>query len=334
MLEIVSEPELKSGEEAQSYLGEIRRLVRYLDISDGNMEEGSLRCDANVSVRKKNETRLGTRTEIKNLNSISNVSKAIEFEAERQVALLDKGGVVIQQTLGYDDQRALTFPLRSKEEAEDYRYFPEPDLNPLPIDSDWVSRIRAELPALPQERYLRYTSDFQLSAQDAAVLVESRDQAEYFEALVEQTGAPKAAANWILGPVRSWLNDRYAGMVEFPLSPVRLGSLISLTMRGKVSYTAAQQKIFPELIRQPEADPLELARQLDIILESDTGTIIKHVREALDKYPDKIREYHRGKKGLVGLFMGEIMKSTGGKADPAVASNLIKEELHKRKQHD
>jgi aspartyl-tRNA(Asn)/glutamyl-tRNA(Gln) amidotransferase subunit B len=331
LLEIVSEPDLRSGEEAQSYLGEVRRLVRYLDISDGNMDEGSLRCDANVSVRKKNETRLGTRTEIKNLNSISNVRKAIEFEIERQVALLEKGGEVVQQTLGYDDQRNLTFPLRSKEEAEDYRYFPEPDLNPFAIDRDWISQIRAELPALPHERYLRYTADFQLSEQDAAVLVESREQSGYFEALAELTGEPKAAANWIMGPVRNWLNDHHAIMDEFPLPPGQLASLIRLAMEEKVSYSAAQQKLFPELIRQPEADPLTLARQLDIIQESGTDTIIKHVHAALDKYPDKIREYHRGKKGLVGLFMGEIMKSTGGKADPAVANDLIKHELDKRK---
>jgi aspartyl-tRNA(Asn)/glutamyl-tRNA(Gln) amidotransferase subunit B len=331
LLEIVSEPDLRSGEEAQSYLAEIRRLVRYLDISDGNMEEGSLRCDANVSVRKKNETRLGTRTEIKNLNSLSNVRKAIEFEVERQVRLVEKGGTVIQQTIRYDDQRNRTFPLRSKEETEDYRYFPEPDLNPLTIDRDWVARIREELPALPHERYLKYTSGFQLSAQDAAVLVESREQAGYFETLAEQTGDPKAAANWILGPVRSWLNDQHAGMDEFPLSPHRLAALIILALQGIVSYTAAQQRIFPELIRHPEMDPLALARQLDLIRESGEETIIKYVREALDKYPDKIREYHNGKKGLVGLFMGEIMKSTGGKADPTVASHLIKQELDKSK---
>jgi aspartyl-tRNA(Asn)/glutamyl-tRNA(Gln) amidotransferase subunit B len=331
LLEIVSEPDLRSGEEAQSYLREIRRLVRYLDIGDGNMEEGSLRCDANVSLRKKNETRLGTRNEIKNLNSITNVRKAIEFEVRRQVAELEKGDVVVQQTLSNDDQRKCTFPLRSKEEAEDYRYFPEPDLNPLTIDRDWVSRIRSALPALPHECYLKYISDFQLSPQDAAVLVESRDQAGYFEVLAEKSGEPKAAANWILGPVRSWLNDRQAGMDEFPLSPVRLASLITLTMQGKISHTAARLKIFPEMIRQPEADPLTLALQLNIIQESGTGTIIKHVRDALDKYPEKISEYHKGKKRLVGLFMEEVMKSTGGKADPAVASKLIKQELEKRK---
>jgi aspartyl-tRNA(Asn)/glutamyl-tRNA(Gln) amidotransferase subunit B len=334
LLEIVSEPDLRSGEEAQSYLGEIRRLVRYLDICDGNMEEGSLRCDANVSVRKKSETRLGTRTEIKNLNSMSNVRKAIEFETERQVALLNEGGKVVQQTLSYDDQRNLTFPLRSKEEAEDYRYFPEPDLNPFIIDQKWISEIRNGLPALPQERFLRYTADFHLPQQDASVLIESPDLARYFETLTGLTVDPKAAANWMLGPVKSWLNEHHARMDEFPLSPVKLASLISMATSGKVSYTAAQQKLFPELILQPGGDPLKMAARLDLLQETGEESIMKHVHAALDKYPEKIREYHNGKKGLVGLFMGEVMKSTGGRADPSLANKMIIQALEKRKQDE
>ena len=330
LLEIVSEPDLRSGEEAQFYLGEVRRMVRYLDICDGNMEEGSLRCDANVSVREKGETRLGTRTEIKNLNSMSNVRKAIEYEIKRQIALLEQGKEVVQQTLSYDDQRNLTFPLRSKEEAEDYRYFPEPDLNPLAIDPAWISEIRKQLPALPRELFLRYTTDHQLSEQDAGILVESPDQARYFEILAEETGEPKTAANWILGPVKSWLNENHARLDDFPLPPEKLASLLTLTAEGKISHTAAQQSIFPELIRQPDADPNELAKKLDLIQESDAKAIMKHVQAALDKYPEKIREYHKGKKGLVGLFMGEVMRSTGGKADPSAANKMIIEELNKR----
>ena len=332
LLEIVSEPDLRSGEEAQLYLGEVRRIVRYLDICDGNMEEGSLRCDANVSVRKKGETELGTRTEIKNLNSMSNVRKAIEFEIDRQTAILDGGGKVVQQTVSYDDQKNLTFPLRSKEEAEDYRYFPEPDLNPFVIEQNWVSEIRSGLPVLPQELFLRYTTEYHLSEQDAGVLVESPELARYFESLADQSGEPKTAANWILGPVKSWLNENHARIDDFPLSPEKLASLLALANKGKVSYTAAQQKIFPELIRQPDADPKALAGQLDIIQESDTEAIMKYVHAALDKYPDKIREYNNGKKGLIGLFMGEVMKSTGGKADPSVANKIIIQELEKHKE--
>lgn len=334
LLEIVSEPDLRSGEEAQSYLGEIRRMVRFLDICDGNMEEGSLRCDANVSIRKKSETKLGTRTEIKNLNSMSNVRKAIEYEIKRQTAILDEGGKVVQQTVSYDDQKNLTFPLRSKEEAEDYRYFPEPDLNPIVIDQKLVSEILSGLPALPQELFLRYTTEYHLSEQDAGVLVESPVQARYFEALAVQTGEPKTAANWVLGPVKSWLNENHIRMDDFPLSPEKLASLLTLATEGKVSYTAARQKIFPELIRQPDANPRALAKQLDLIQESGTEAIMKHVHAALDKYPEKIREYHNGKKGLVGLFMGEVMKSTGGKADPSLSNRMIMQELDKRKEDE
>jgi len=331
LLEIVSEPDLCSGKEAQSYLGEIRRMVRYLDICDGNMEEGSLRCDANVSVKKIGETKLGTRTEIKNLNSMSNVRKAIEYEIKRQIALLDQGGKVVQQTVSYDDQKNLTFPLRSKEDADDYRYFPEPDLNPIVIDQKWVSEIRSGLPALPHQLFLRYTTEYHLSEQDAGILVESPEQASYFEVVADQSGEPKTAANWILGPVKSWLNENHSRMDDFPLSPEKLASLLALASEGKVSYTAAQQKIFPELILQPDANPNELAKQLDLIQESGTDAIMKHVLTALDKYPEKIREFHNGKKGLVGLFMGEVMNSTGGKADPSMANKLIIQELDKRK---
>jgi len=329
LLEIVSEPDLRSGEEAQFYLAEVRRMVRYLDICDGNMEEGSLRCDANVSVRKIGETRLGTRTEIKNLNSMSNVRKAIEYEIKRQIALLEQGGKVVQQTVSYDDQKNLTFPLRSKEEAEDYRYFPEPDLNPFVIDQQWVSEIQSDLPALPHELFLRYTSEYHLPEQDAGVLVESPEQARYFETLAELTGEPKTASNWVLGPVKSWLNENHARLEDFPLPPEKLASLLALANEGKVSYTVAQQKIFQELIRQPDADPNELAKKLDLIQESDTEAIMKHVHAALDKYPEKIREYHQGKKGLIGLFMGEVMRSTGGRADPSAANKLIIQELNK-----
>ena len=334
LLEIVSEPDLSSGEEAQAYIGEIRRLVRYLGICDGNMEEGSLRCDANVSVRTRQETRLGTRTEIKNLNSMSNVRKAIEYEIDRQIALLEEGGRVVQQTVSYDDQRNLTFPLRSKEEAEDYRYFPEPDLNPLLIEKKWVSEIDANMPVLPWELLSRYTDDYHLSEQEAGILVESPDIARYFGALAEHSDEPKTAANWMLGPVKSWLNENHAQMDEFPLLPEKMASLISLAIDGKVSYTALQQKIFPELIGHPDSDPLLIARQMDLIQESDTDAIMKHVLAALDRYPEKVMEFHNGKKGLVGLFMGEVMKSTGGKADPSLANKMIVQELNKRKKDE
>lgn len=330
LLEIVTQPDLSSGEEAYSYLGEIRRLVRYLDICDGNMEEGSLRCDANVSIRKKSDPGLGTRTEIKNLNSMSNVRRAIEYEIRRQAEILEKGGKVTQQTLSYDERNDCTFPLREKEEADDYRYFPEPDLNPVPVPEEMISRIRSELPSLPHELYHKFRKTFTLSDTDAEALIESLPLAYYYEELAGGTD-PKTAANWILGPVKSWLNEHQKEITDFPLDPGKLGSLIRICSEGLVSYTAAQQKILPALIRNPDREPRTLAQEMDLVRETGEDIIMKQVQEALDKYPDKIAEYHRGKKGLQGLFMGEVMKISGGKADPALASKIIVEELQKRK---
>lgn len=330
LLEIVSEPDMNSPEEAQAYLGEIRRLVRYLDICDGNMEEGSLRCDANVSVRLKSETRLGTRTEIKNLNSISNVRKAIEYEFNRQVELIENGEKVIQQTVSYDDQRNLTFPLRSKEEADDYRYFPEPDLNPFAIPEEMISRIQSGLPSLPNELYLKFTGELGLGKADAEGIIESAPVANYFEELVKSV-EPKSAANWILGPVKSWMNEHNSGIDAYPISPLQLSALIRVTSDGLVSYTAAQQKLLPVLLQKPEADPRILAEEMDLLKETGEDIILNQVIKALDTYPEKILEFHRGKKGLVGLFMGEVMKLSGGKADPAMANKIILEELQKRK---
>jgi aspartyl-tRNA(Asn)/glutamyl-tRNA(Gln) amidotransferase subunit B len=331
LLEIVTEPDLRSGEEAQSCLGEIRRIVRYLGICDGNMEEGSLRCDANVSVRRRDETTLGTRTEIKNLNSIGNVRRAIDFEITRQTGILGRGDKVVQQTLSYDDQRNITFPLRTKEEADDYRYFPEPDINPLVIPEEMISRVRSELPALPDELFLKFTQEYGLGDRDAEVLIDSAPVASYFDDLAADTD-PKTAANWILGPVKSWMNENRAGIEDFPIAPSGLKSLIGICVAGLVSYTAAQQKILPAMLKEPDRDPETLAREMDLLRETGEKAIMKQVSEALDKYPEKVGEYHKGKKGLVGLFMGEVMKISGGKADPSVANKLIQEELQRRKQ--
>lgn len=330
LLEIVTEPELSNGEEAQTYLAEIRRLVRYLGICDGNMEEGSLRCDANVSVRKKSQTALGTRTEIKNLNSISNVRKAIEYEIKRQIDILENGDNVVQQTLSYDDQKNLTFPLRNKEDSDDYRFFPEPDLNPMAITDDMITRIRSELPVLPHELYLKFTREFNLSTNDAEALIESAPVAAYFEELAGGTDT-KTAANWILGPVKSWMNKNHAGIRDFPLSPAKLLALICIISSGLISYSAAQQKLLPALISKPDSDPETLARDMDLLRETAEEIIMKQVQEALDRYPGKVVEYHKGKKGLLGFFMGEIMKISGGKTDPALANKMILEELKKRK---
>ncbi len=330
LLEIVSEPELRSAEEAQAYLGEIRRMVRYLDVCDGNMEEGSLRCDANVSIKKKTDTVLGTRTEIKNLNSISNVGKAIEYEIKRQTEVLNEGKKVKQETVSYDDQRNLCFPLRSKEEADDYRYFPEPDLNPLLIKEELISRIRSEIPALPNDYYNKFTGEFKLNYKDAEALIETAPLAEYYQELASSSD-PKSAANWIMGPIKSWLNENNKSIQDFPVRPAGMKELIRITAEGLISYTAAQQKLFPELIKNPSSDPGSLASSMDLVQESSEDIIMKQVRDALDKYPEKIIEYNKGKKGLLGLFMGEVMKISGGKADPALTNKIIRSELENRK---
>lgn len=331
LLEIVTEPDISSGEEAHSYLGEIRRLVRYLGICDGNMEEGSLRCDANVSVKLRSDKRLGTRTEIKNLNSMSNVRKAVEYEIRRQTDLLARGEKVIQQTRSFDDQKNLTFPLRSKEEADDYRYFPEPDLNPYVIKEEMIARIREALPALPMDLFRKFTGTHGLAVAEAEALVESRDIADYYEKLAG-IADPKTAANWILGPVKSWLNENNALIGDFPLDAGVMGELIRITRDGLVSYTTAQQKLFPALVSKPDADPGALAGAMDLLRESDEDFIMKQVVSALDKYPEKVEQYNKGKKGLLGLFMGEVMKSSKGKADPGRASELMVEELNKRRK--
>ena len=329
LLEIVTEPDLQSGEEASLYLAEIRRLVRYLDVCDGNMEEGSMRCDANVSVKQKGDPVLGTRTEIKNLNSISNVRRAIESEANRQIGILEQGGRVIQQTMGYDDKENLTFPLRDKEEADDYRYFPEPDLNPFFISREMVEEIRATQPPLPDEIFEQLTREHNLPVQDAEILTETPAFAKYYLEL--DVRDPKMAANWMIGPVRAWLKDRQADIKDFPLPPAKLSALIALVRDEKVSYSTAQQTMFPHLIEHPGLEPGKLAVEMDLLLESGEDEIMKQVNAALDMYPGKIREYHKGKKGLIGMFMGEVMKISKGKADPGMASRLITEELNNRK---
>jgi aspartyl-tRNA(Asn)/glutamyl-tRNA(Gln) amidotransferase subunit B len=331
LLEIVSEPDLRSGEEASLYLGEMRRLVRFLGICDGNMEEGSLRCDANVSVKNRGARELGTRTEIKNLNSITNVRRSIEYEIHRQTDILESGGKVIQQTLGYDDQKNITYPLREKEEADDYRYFPEPDLNPYVISKELIEEIQVSQPPLPNEIFKRLTREDNLPVQDTEILIESPGLADYYQKLADLVAEAKTAANWMIGPVRAWLNETHTDIKDFPLTPRKLGELISLVDKEKVSYSSAQQKIFPRLLENPGLEPEKLATEMDLLLESGVEAIMKQVQMALEKYPEKIREYHDGKKGLIGFFMGEVMKISKGRADPQKANRLLIKELDKHR---
>ncbi len=327
LLEMVSEPDIRTPEEAYAYLTEVRKLVRYLDICDGNMEEGSLRCDANISVRLRGAEKFGRRVEVKNMNSIRNVQRAIAYEIERQIAEIEAGGEISQDTRSFDATAGTTFVMRSKEMANDYRYFPEPDLPPVIIDQPWIERVRALMPALPNELFKRFVKEYGLSEYDAAVITDNKPVALYFDRLAALTSNYKAAANWVTGDIKSYLNERALHMEQFPVSPDGIAQLISLIDEGKVSHSMASQKIFPSLCESPDQTPLEIATRLDLIQSSDAGELEKWVDEAIAKYPEKVAEYRAGKKGLTGLFMGEVMKLSKGKADPKVANALVVSKL-------
>jgi aspartyl-tRNA(Asn)/glutamyl-tRNA(Gln) amidotransferase subunit B len=327
LLEMVSEPELRSSDEAYAFLTEVRKLVRYLEICDGNMEEGSMRCDANVSVRKFGAPEFGTKVEVKNMNSIRNVQRAIDFEAKRQISLIESGGIIDQETRSFDAVNGTTFSLRSKEAANDYRYFPEPDLCPVIVTQDYIADIRKAMPPLPNELHQRFTSDFQLSEYDAHILTDAKPIALYFNHLASLTKNYKAAANWINGPVKSYLNEQALDLNDFPLQPKHIADIISLIDEGKLSFSMASQKLFPELMLKPELSALEIATQLNIIQEDDSDQLKEWVQLAISRYPDKVQEYKSGKHGLIGLFMGEVMKLSQGKVDPKKANQMMRDAL-------
>jgi aspartyl-tRNA(Asn)/glutamyl-tRNA(Gln) amidotransferase subunit B len=329
LIEIVTEPCIGSGEEAAAYLTNLRRILRYLEICDGNMEEGSMRCDANISVRRKGEQRLGTKVEVKNLNSIRNVKRAIEYEAARMTEALEKGETIQQQTRRFDAQHGTTCSMRSKEEANDYRYFPDPDLPPFQVTESFLQDIRESLPALPEALMERYTREYHLPAYDAEVITDDKETAAYFELLIQHTGSYKAAANWLLGPVKSWLNENSLTILQFPVLPSTLASLILLVEARELSFSIASSRIFPELARGAETDPRQLAIRLNLLQTDDQAQIRQWVMQALERLPEKVTEYKRGKKGLLGLFVGEVKKLSGGKADPKLTNRLLIETLEK-----
>lgn len=332
LIEIVSEPDIRSSEEAAAYLTEIRKLVRYLDICDGNMEEGSFRCDANISVRKKGEKTFNNRCEVKNLNSIRNVQRAIEYETKRQIDLIEAGHKIEQNTLNFDAATGTTSVLRSKEMANDYRYFPEPDLPPVILRDAYIDEIRVTMPELPEQLFGKYTKHYHLSEYDANVLLESKVIGSYFEGVITHTSNYKAAANWVMGPIKSYLNEQAIELKkveDFPISTKAIGSLITLIEEGKINNTVAVQQIFPEMIKNPTKTPLEIATALNLIITTSVDDVKGYIQEVLNAYPDKVTEYKSGKKGLLGLFMGEVMKLAKGKLDPKEANRLLIEALEK-----
>jgi aspartyl-tRNA(Asn)/glutamyl-tRNA(Gln) amidotransferase subunit B len=327
LVEIVSEPDIRSGQEAYDYLVEIRRLVRYLDICDGNMEEGSLRCDANISLRPKGVEAFGTRCEVKNMNSFRNVMRAIEFEAQRQSEILDAGGVIHMETRTFDAGKGTTVGMRSKELAHDYRYFPEPDLQPITVSEASKEAIRRAMPPLPRELREKYTKELGLSDYDAGILTEDKATALYYEAVIALTPNFKGAANWVMGDVRSWMNERGLTMEQFPISAERLAGLVHLIDAGQVSHTIASQKLFPLMLEDLSATAEQLALKHDLVQSTNEDEIIAIVRQAMATYPEKVEAYRSGNKGLLGLFMGEVMKGTKGKADPKRANEVVRRTL-------
>ncbi|MCB9240320.1 MAG: Asp-tRNA(Asn)/Glu-tRNA(Gln) amidotransferase subunit GatB [Flavobacteriales bacterium] len=327
LIEIVTEPVMRTGEEAGLFVAEVRKLVRYLEVCDGNMEEGSLRCDANISVRKRGTTAFGTKVEVKNMNSISNVRKAIEFETKRQIEAIEAGEKLVQETRTFDAMRGITFTMRAKELVNDYRYFPEPDLPPLQVSDAWIQEVANAMPALPEELYEKFTTVYGLSAYDAAVLSESREMAEYYLQIVEGTTNFKAAANYLMGPVRGYLNKEALDFDDLKLKPAVLANLIKLIDDGVVSNAVGEQTLLPELMKGDQTNVRTLAESMNVIQNSDTDFLEAIVDQALSVYPDKIEEYRSGKKGLMGLFMGEVMKLSKGKADPKQASSILRQKL-------
>lgn len=327
LIEIVTEPCLRSSEEAYGLLTEIRKLVRYLDICDGNMEEGSLRCDANVSVMLKGAEEFGKKVEVKNMNSIRNVQRAIDHEIERQINELEKGNSIVSETRTFDAGSGKTFSMRTKEELNDYRYFPDPDLSPMIVSEEWLETIRVSMPALPSELFRKFVEKYRLPEYDAHVLTDSRDVAEYFQEVTEHSKNYKAISNWVMGPIKSHLNEMNLSASEFALPPKKVAELIALVEAGKVSYTVASQSLFPELVKNPHSSALETAQRLNLIQESDHNSILPIIEEVIKEFPLKVEEYKSGKKGIVAMFMGEVMKRSKGKADPKVANTLLTEKL-------
>jgi aspartyl-tRNA(Asn)/glutamyl-tRNA(Gln) amidotransferase subunit B len=323
LIEIVTEPDLRSAEEAYAFLSEIKKLVKYLDICDGNMEEGSLRCDANVSVMLKGASEYGKKVEVKNMNSFRNVARAIEHEHERIIGLLEAGIEVISETRTFDAATGTTASMRTKEDLNDYRYFPEPDLSPVVIPEEWLQSVKAAMPALPRELYRKFVDVYGLPNYDAAFLSETKEIALWFDSLCSKTDNYKAASNWMMGPIKSSLNEQNVHIGSFAVEPEIIAELIALVDAGKISFTAAAQSIYPELLLATGETPLEIAQRLNLVQESDESSLRPIVESVLEENKAKVAEYRSGKKGLLGMFMGEVMKKSKGKADPKVATQIL-----------
>lgn len=325
LLEIVSEPDMRSAKEAVAYMEKMRAILQYVGISDCRMEEGSLRCDANVSVRPVGQKELGTKTEIKNINSFKGVERAIEYEAMRQAELLEDGGKVVQETRTWDEKEGVTKSMRTKEEANDYRYFPEPDLVPFTVSDEYIENIRKSLPELPDARKERYMKEFGLSSEDAVFMTNDKATADYFEAAVDAGADPKACVNWLMGEFASQLSTDGIEIAKAPVSSENLAALLKLISKGTISGKIAK-KVFATMWKEG-GNPEEIVKAQGLVQISDTAELSKLVDEVVGKNPKAVEDFKAGKKKAVGALVGQIMKATKGKANPRVINELLNKKL-------
>ena len=329
LLEIVTEPVMKSSEEAYQYVTEIRKLLRYLDICDGNMEEGSMRCDVNISIMKNGSKTFGQRVEIKNLNSIRNVQRSIDYEIVRHASLLENNEKVGVETRTFDAPSGKTNAMRKKEAAHDYRYFPEPDLGPIRIEQNHIDLIKESMPPLPNELFEKFTSKYKLSDYDSLVIIEQKEIAIYFESIIEHTNNFKSAANWVMGNIKSYLNQQAISIDSFKISPKKIAQLIQLIDDNEITHSIASQKVFPEMILNPALNPKEIAEKNNWINQQNEDDLISLILNIFKSNPSETERFKNGERKLTGFFMGQIMKATKGTADPKTTGKLLQELINK-----
>ena len=325
LIEIVSEPDMRNTDEAVHYLRRVHEILVYLEICDGNMEEGSFRCDANISLRPKGEKEFGIRAELKNMNSFHNVQHALEYEIQRQRTILEGGGRVVQETRLWDVPQGVTHSMRGKEEARDYRYFPEPDLVPVVISDEWKENIKNTIPELPMEKRERFISEYGVPSYDAGVLTADRDLADYYEETVRLCGKPKIASNWVMGDFLAYLNEEKLEVTESPVTPRTLAELIEIIEDGTISGKIAKE-VFEDMWKS-EKDPREIVEEKGLVQITDTAELEKIVEEVLAASQKQLEQYKSGKTQLFGFFVGQTMKATRGKANPQIVNELIKKKL-------
>jgi aspartyl-tRNA(Asn)/glutamyl-tRNA(Gln) amidotransferase subunit B len=323
LIEIVSEPEIKTSQEAYNYVTEVRKLVRYLEICDGNMEEGSMRCDANISVMLNDAVEFGSKVEVKNMNSIRNVKNAIEHEITRQIIAVENGETIYSETRNYDALKDVTTAMRSKEAANDYRFFPEPDLQPIKVTQEHINRMQEEMPPLPNYLLKKYINELGLSEYDANNLTDSKDIALFYEEIIRYTSNYKSAANWLMGDVKSYLNQYAVRIDEFPISAKNIAGLIKIIDESKISHNLAGQKVFPKMLEETNKTALQVAEENNWIQDSNEDSLAGFVQDIINENPEEAERFKGGEKKLMGLFMGQLMKKSKGKADPKTASQLI-----------